>query len=46
MEAKALYEKDTDIVTGMYYDPATLIPKNMERWLERRELEGKLSNSF
>jgi hypothetical protein len=27
-------------VTGMYYDPLQYIPKHMERWLKRRELEG------
>ena len=41
VEAMPLYEKDTDIVIGMYYDPVRFIPKNMVRWLERRELEGK-----
>ena len=39
--AQPLYEKDTDVVIGMYYDPVTFLPKNMSRWLERRELEGK-----
>ena len=38
--AQPLYEKDSDIVNGMYYDPVMFIPKNMSRWLERRELEG------
>ena len=41
MEAMPLYEKDTNIVIGMYYDPVKFIPKNMVRWLERRELEEK-----
>ena len=41
MEAEPVYEKDTDIVIGMYYDPVHFIPKNMARWLECRELEGK-----
>ena len=41
MEARPLYEKDSDIVIGMYYDPVFFIPKSMVRWLERRELEGK-----
>ena len=30
----------TDIVIGMYYDPVNFVTKHMERWLERRELEG------
>ena len=41
VEPQPLYEKDTDIVIGMYYDPVTFIPKNMSRWLECKELEGK-----
>ena len=41
VEARPLYEKDTNIVIGMYYDPVLFIPKSMVRWLERRELEGK-----
>ena len=36
-----LFEKDTDIVIGMYYDPVSFISKHMARWLERREMEGK-----
>ena len=35
-----MYERGSDIVIGMYHDPVKFIPKHMERWLERRELEG------
>ena len=41
VKAHPLYEKDTDIVNGMYYDPVEYIPRHMERWLERMELEGR-----
>ena len=34
-----MYERERDIVIGMYHDPVEFIPKHMERWLERRELE-------
>ena len=40
MEAFPLFEKDTDIVIGMHYDPVDFIRKYMLRWLERMELEG------
>ena len=39
--AHPLFEKDTDIVIGMHYDPVDFISKHMARWLERQELEGK-----
>ena len=39
-EAQPLYEKNTDIINGMFYDPGDFLPRHMSRWLERRELEG------
>ena len=39
--AHPLFEKDTDIVIGIHYDPVDFISKHMARWLERQELEGK-----
>ena len=47
VQALPLFEKDTEIVTGMYFDPVEYLPRYMERWLERRELEGKpLASGF
>ena len=40
VQAHPLYQKDSDIVIGMFYDPLEYIPKHLERWLKRRELEG------
>ena len=42
MDARPLFEKDTDIVIGLNYDPVDFIRKYMLRWLERMELEGIL----
>ena len=40
VDSKATYEEGTDIINGMYFDPAEFLPKYMARWLERKELEG------
>ena len=40
VQALPLFEKATEIVTGMYFDPVEYLPRYMEHWLERRELEG------
>ena len=40
VKAFPLFEKYTDIVIGMHYDPVDFIRKYMLRWLERMELEG------
>ena len=40
VEAHPLYEKDSDVVIGMHYDPVAFIIKHMSRFIERRELEG------
>ena len=42
MPAIPMYERERDIVIGMYHDPVEFIPRHMERWLERRELERSL----
>ena len=39
-EAKPLFENNTDVVNGIFFDPAEFIPLYMSRWLESRELEG------
>ena len=39
-EPRPLFEHNTDVVNGMYYDPAEFIPLHMHRWLQRRDLEG------
>ena len=36
-----LYEPGSNIVNGVYYDPVEYIPRHMERWLQRRSMEGK-----
>jgi hypothetical protein len=47
VEALPIYQRDSNIVTGMYHDPAQFIPNHMVRWLERKEMEGKpLSGGF
>ena len=40
VEPKPIYEMGTDIINGIYFDPAEFLPKHMARWLERQELEG------
>ena len=39
-EPRPLFEHNTDVVNGMYYDPAEFIPLHMHRWLQSRDLEG------
>ena len=39
-EPKPLFEHNTDIVNGMFFDPAEFIPLHMHRWLQRRDMEG------
>ena len=40
VEAHPVYEGDTDIINGMFFDPAEFLPRHMARWLEKRDLEG------
>ena len=35
-----VHQPGSNVVIGMYYDPVDFVIKHMERWLERRELEG------
>ena len=47
VEALPIYQRDSNIVTGMYHNPVKFIPNHMLRWLERQEMEGKpLSGGF
>ena len=39
-EPKPLFEHNTDVVNGMFFDPAEFIPLHMHRWLQRRDMEG------
>ena len=39
VDPKPTFESGTDIINGMYFDPAEFLPKYMARWLEKKVLE-------
>ena len=42
VNALPLFQSDSDIVVGMYHDPAEFVPKHMARWLKRMDMEESL----